>query len=81
MHCDQITADTALPSLRADQRHYPQVRAGVIVTMPGPDHAPLVFPTLCGGAYTRRPRTDDPTELSVCLRCAELRADQHIPAA
>ena len=81
MNTGQITADTALPSLRADQCHYPQTCAGVVVTMPGPDDAPLVFLTLCGDAYARRPRTGDPTELSVCASCAELRANQSIPAA
>lgn len=81
MNTGQITADTALPSLRAYQCHHPQTRAGVVVTMPGPDDTPLVFPALCGGAYARQPRAGDPTELSVCASCAELRAAQHMPAA
>lgn len=70
-----ITADTALPSRFGEWGHYPQVRADTAVSMPGPDHLPLLFLTLCG-TYARRPRDGDTVELAVCVRCAEIRERQ-----
>ncbi len=84
MNAGGITADTALPGRYGEQAHYPQVRSDAIVTMPGPDDTPLIFPTLCG-TYARRPRDGDTVELALCTSCAEIRerqrADQHTAAS
>lgn len=71
-----ITADTVLPSPLGTQTHYPQVRSGAVVSMPGPDNNPLLFTTLCGTAYARRPRNGETAELALCARCAKHRAEQ-----
>lgn len=71
-----ITTDTLLPSQFGEQNHYPQVRSGLVVSMPGPDTNPLLFPTLCGTAYARRPRNGETAELALCPSCAKHRAEQ-----
>lgn len=80
MNTSRITADTALPSRFGQQSHYPRVHSGIVVTMPGTDDMPLIFPTLCGNAYARRPKGET-TQLSLCTRCAEIRAGQNMSAA
>lgn len=78
MKADGITADTALPSRFGGQAHYPQIRFEATVTMPGPDHTPVLFPTLCGNAYARRHREGETADLALCVRCVELRDSQHM---